>query len=438
MSLHNRIVWHEGLFIRPQHFQQQERHWEYQLHNRFHAVDNFGFGLLQLLISQEHLQIGQIALIQGSVLFADGSFCRFPDEDSLPAALTIPATTRPNQRIFLALTLNTPGSVFQSTERYQQHQRPIADLHSPGHSDIEITLHRLHPCLQLEEQPETGYTRIPIARLLGHRADGALILDPDFMPCGLAVHAIAPLQRALFEICGLVSERANSLSQRVAAPRQQEIAEWHDFLLLQLLHRQQALLDHLRQLPNLHPERLFSALIQLHAELATLMAEQNRPASLPAYQHSDPGSCFIPLLNALRQALGTLVAPRVLALPLQLQPFGLRVAALHEARELGPVDLILAVKAHLPLEQLRLQFPQQSKVAHPEQIRELIALQLPGVPLLALPVVPRHLPYHAGFSYFQLDQQHPDWSRLATGTQLAIHVAGEFPGLELQLWAIRG
>jgi type VI secretion system protein ImpJ len=53
-------------------------------------------------------------------------------------------------------------------------------------------------------------------------------------------------------------------------------------------------------------------------------------------------------------------------------------------------------------------------------------------------VVPRHLPYHAGFSYFQLDQQHPDWSRLAMGTQLAIHIAGEFPGLELQLWAIRG
>ncbi len=134
MSLHNRIVWHEGLFIRPQHFQQQERHWEYQLHNRLSAVDNFSSGLLQLLISQEHLQIGQIALIQGSALFADGSFCRFPDEDSLPAALTISTTTRPNQRIFLALALNTPGSGARLTERYQQHQQPIADLQRQGHS----------------------------------------------------------------------------------------------------------------------------------------------------------------------------------------------------------------------------------------------------------------------------------------------------------------
>ena len=88
---------------------------------------------------------------------------------------------------------------------------------------------------------------------------------------------------------------------------------------------------------------------------------------------------------------------------------------------LGPIALVLAVKAQLPVEQLQQQFPLQSKIADPERIRERIALQLPGVALRHLPVAPRHLPYHAGFSYFEL----------------ALHVAGEFPGLELQLWAIR-
>ena len=104
---------------------------------------------------------------------------------------------------------------------------------------------------------------------------------------------------------------------------------------------------------------------------------------------------------------------------------------------LGPIALVLAVKAQLPVEQLQQQFPLQSKIADPEQIRERIALQLPGVALRHLPVAPRHLPYHAGFSYFELDQQHPDWTPLIRSAQLALHVAGEFPGLELQLWAIR-
>lgn len=111
---------------------------------------------------------------------------------------------------------------------------------------------------------------------------------------------------------------------------------------------------------------------------------------------------------------------------------------MHELESLTQVALVLAVKAQLPQEQLHRQFPQQSKVATPERIHELIALQLPGIPLQALPVVPRHLPYHAGFSYFLLDLQSPEWLGLSQSTQLALHVAGEFPALELQLWAIRG
>ncbi len=436
MSSHNSVVWHEGLFIRPQHFQQQERYWSDQLHQRVTALGNFSYGVLQLQLSQEHLSIGQLALVQGCALFADGSFCRFPDEDAIPAPLVLPPDTRANQVIYLTLALDNPGPAAREN-RYQQHAHPMVDRQARSAVAVEVSLQRLQPELQLEDQGNTSQTRIPIARLLGHRSDGSLLLDQDFMPCGLVVHAIPTLQRALIEITGLLTARACSLSQRVATPRQQEITEWHDFLLLQLLQRYQLLLQHLQQLPQLHPERLFSTLLQLHAELATLMTESRQPSAIGSYQHQDPGSCFIPLLNAIRTALGTMVTPRALALPLQAAAFGIRLASLHEVATLGPISLILAVKAQLPVEQLQQQFPVQSKIADPEQIRELIALQLPGVPLRHLPVAPRHLPYHAGFSYFQLDQQLPEWAQLTRNSQLALHVAGDFPGLELQLWAIR-
>ena len=437
MSSHNRVVWHEGLFIRPQHFQQQERYWNDQLHQRVTALGNFSYGVLQLQLSQEHLSIGQLALVQGCALFADGSFCRFPDEDVLPAPLVLPPDTRANQVIYLALALDGPDTTATTVSRYQQHTHPVADRQAQSATPVEVTLQRLQPELQLEDQANTGQTRIPIARLLGQRNDGSLLLDPDFMPCSLVVHAIPTLQRALFEVSGLLGTRAQTLSQRLATPRQQEITEWHDFLLLQLLQRYQVLLQHLQQLPQLHPEQLFSTLLQLHAELATLMTESRQPSAIGSYQHQDPGSCFIPLLNAIRTSLGTIVTPRALAVPLQAATFGIRVASLHEVATLGPITLVLAVKAQLPVEQLQQQFPVQSKIADPEQIRELIALQLPGVPLRHLPVAPRHLPYHAGFSYFQLDQQRPEWAQLTRNPQLALHVAGEFPGLELQLWAIR-
>jgi type VI secretion system protein ImpJ len=70
-------------------------------------------------------------------------------------------------------------------------------------------------------------------------------------------------------------------------------------------------------------------------------------------------------------------------------------------------------------------------------LESLASLQLPGITLLPLPVAPRHLPFHAGFSYFELDRHHPGWQNLRSGSGFGFHIAGEFQELELQFWAIR-
>jgi type VI secretion system protein ImpJ len=72
-----------------------------------------------------------------------------------------------------------------------------------------------------------------------------------------------------------------------------------------------------------------------------------------------------------------------------------------------------------------------------EKIRDLVNLQLPGIRLRALPVAPRQLPFHAGFTYFELDDSHEGWQALQTSAGMALHVAGDFPGLTMECWAIR-
>jgi type VI secretion system protein ImpJ len=53
-------------------------------------------------------------------------------------------------------------------------------------------------------------------------------------------------------------------------------------------------------------------------------------------------------------------------------------------------------------------------------------------------VAPRQIPYHAGFNYFELDTRNNElWKQLEASGGLAMHIAGEFPGLELEFWAIR-
>ena len=51
--------------------------------------------------------------------------------------------------------------------------------------------------------------------------------------------------------------------------------------------------------------------------------------------------------------------------------------------------------------------------------------------------VPRQLPYHAGYTYFELDKSSIEWQALTNSAAIAIHVAGDFSNLSLQLWAVK-
>ena len=55
----------------------------------------------------------------------------------------------------------------------------------------------------------------------------------------------------------------------------------------------------------------------------------------------------------------------------------------------------------------------------------------------ALATAPRELPYHAGFSYFEIDKSSELWQDLEDSSGLAIHLAGDFPDLQMECWAIK-
>lgn len=442
MSSRNRVIWREGLFIKPQHFQQQQRHSDYALHARLSALSDYFYGLQSLAINEDYLGFGRIALVGATGILPDGTVFNIPNDDVLPTPLEVTDASVANQKVYLALPLSVSGvnevnQGGQVATRLQAHRHDVRDLHSEGGDVVSLEVGRVSLRLMLEREDRSAYASLAIARILDKRPDGGLVLDPNFMPCSISVSAIPTLKRFLGESAGLVAERARSLSQRIAAPGQQGVADVAEFMMLQLLNRAQPQLSHLARLGTLHPERLHESLVQLCGELMTFTDESRLPPEFPAYRHDDQQVSFEPVMLALRQALSTVLSPRAVSIQLRKHQYGIMVAMVNESELMTRADFVLAVRARMPQEQLRKQLLQQTKVASSDKIRELISLQLPGIPLLPLPVAPRQLPYHAGYSYFQLDRQSPAWQMLAVGNTLAFHIAGDFPELDMQLWAIR-
>jgi type VI secretion system protein ImpJ len=207
--------------------------------------------------------------------------------------------------------------------------------------------------------------------------------------------------------------------------------------MLLVLNRAEPLLRQYAAAPSVHPWPLYLALLQLAGELATFSSSQRHPPEFPVYRHDDLQRSFLPVVQELRELLSAVIERHAVQIELVDRTHGVRTAIVNDAELLRSAGFVLAVRAQLPAEQVRVRFPAQSKLGPVDRLKDLVNLQLPGITLRSLPVAPRQLPFHAGSHYFELERHGELWKQLERSGSLALHVGGDFPGLELELWALR-
>ena len=445
MTWFNKVVWTEGMFLQPQHFQQHDRHVDYQLRQRFIACMGHAWGFVSISIDDAALALGKLSLNAAQGVLPDGTAFAIPGNDAAPAALDVPGDAR-NERVVLALALQRPGFVESDAEqtagsmgpRYQVAEVQVGDSNTNLDRDASVQIGRLNLKLMLERDAGEGYATIAVARVVERRADNKLVLDAQFIPPMLQAQGHAILDGYVRELCGLLHQRGEALAARLTQPGRGGVAEIADFLLLESVNRSQPVFVQLSQRSVLHPETLYAACLGLAGDLSTFR-DKRRPPAFPEYLHDDLARCFRAVIDDLRQSLSMVMEQTAIPIELQDRKYGIRVAIIPDPELQRTASFVLAVTAQMPGDALRARFPTQVKIGPVERIRDLVNLQLPGVTLRPLPVAPRQIPYHAGFNYFELDTRNNDlWKQLETSGGLAMHIAGEFPGLELEFWAIRG
>jgi type VI secretion system protein ImpJ len=80
----SKILWGEGLFLRPQHFQQQDRYHEQRLHQSVLALHPYAWGVNQLQVDRDALANHSLRVLELSLRFQDGEFYDAPGADDLP------------------------------------------------------------------------------------------------------------------------------------------------------------------------------------------------------------------------------------------------------------------------------------------------------------------------------------------------------------------
>ncbi|QSA96409.1 type VI secretion system baseplate subunit TssK [Methylococcus sp. EFPC2] len=443
MSENNRVVWSEGMFLRPQHFQQHDRYIENLVTSRCRGLRSFDWGYSTLKLDHRQLAIGKLALAECRGAFPDGTPFDLPDDDELPLPLDVPEDAK-NQVVYLALPQRRAESAEIDSEaypdslaRFRLGEREVRDHNAGADGRYAVQVGKLKPRLMLARQERAGYVCLGVSRVIEVRADKTVVLDDRYIPPALNCFGAGLLGAFLRELHGLLHTRGEALAGRVIDAGRGGVAEVADFLLLQAINRYEPLLEHLSATAALHPEDFCRLGLQLAGELATFYKPGKRPVNFPAYNHDDLQATFTPLMEELRQLLGMVLEQNAIQIPLSKPKFGVYAAKRPDIHLLDSAIFVLAVNAQVPPEVLRTHFPPQVKIGPVEDIQTLVRSALPGISIHPLPVAPRQIPYHAGYSYFELNKQSELWKKMSASGGFAIHIGGNFPELEMEFWAIK-
>jgi type VI secretion system protein ImpJ len=444
MTWTNRVVWQEGMFLRAQHFQQQDRWVETLVRERTSTLRAYPWGITQMSIDRDLLATGRFALTSAAGIFEDGTPFIIPGETDHPAPLELADSTR-NALVYLAAPVRQAGAIEVGEDssggaegRYLLNDFEAYDTHSASSQPAPLQVGKLRLRYMLETDERAGYHCIGLGRVMEVTSDRRVRLDDGWIPPALICSATVPLAGLVTEFAGMLNHRGEALAARLTQPGAHGVAEVADFLLLQSINRWQKLLAHWADAGAVHPEDLYTVFVQMAGEFATFTEPTRRPNNYPAYRHEDLQRSFAPVVADLRRSLSAVLEQAAIAIPLQERRYGVRVGAITDRSILRASSFVLVVQADVPTETVRRIFPAQVKIGAVEQIRDLVNVAIPGIAVRPLPVAPRQIPFYAGASYFELDRNSPHWQQMQSSGGFAIHVSGEFPNLRLELWAIRG
>lgn len=442
MSWRTKVVWSEGMLLQPQHLQQAERHADHARHVLLRGTTPCAWGFSELEIDAAALSLGKLALVRAVGVFGDGTVFDMPAVDPLPEPIDIPANMR-DEAVVLALPVRRAGAREADAEGYEELVRhrvleaEVPDSNTTGERTAMLQLGALHTRLLRAGEATDAWTTLNVARVVERRVDNQVQLHRGLVPPLLDVAGHAVVRGWVDELLGLLRQRAEALAGRMTQGGTGGVAEIADFLLLQTVNRYEPLFAHFTRCATLHPLHFYEEALQLAGDLGTFR-DARRSARFGPYVHDDLEATFRPVMDDLRRSLSMVLEQSAIRIELHDRKHGVRVALIPDVDLQRNATFVLAVQSQMAAEALRARFPTQVKIGPVERIRDLVNLQLPGVTLTPMPVAPRQIPFHTGANYFELETRNSElWRQLEQSGGMAMHIAGDFPGLDLAFWAIR-
>ncbi|TCO70526.1 type VI secretion system baseplate subunit TssK [Rhodovulum euryhalinum] len=430
MGERNRVVWSEGLFLRTQHFQQQDRWVEALVRGAMGAAPHQNWGFRRLVLDQAALDAGRVAIEAADGILPDGTPFSLPGTMPAPEPVPVAADT-PAGLVRIAVPLETSGTATiephhadPAGARYRGALVQIRDTVLKGAEPEEIEVAHLQPRLLLPGQEEAGFTTLPVCRIDGLKADGAVAVVDGHLPPSL-VTAAAPWYARFAQEVATGLERISEAHGKVLMAGSGASVE--NLLILELANTARPRIAHMLAQDLFHPSEVYLELAGLAGRMATFGSNSRSLSALPPYDHMDPQPAFEALADTLRSLMLSLRHVETRSRPLEVRKHSKNVWTVR----LGSPDLVtnsrivVRVGSQMSDEKLRQIFVNQATVGAADEFDTLWKSRLPGIPLKPLHSQPREIPYDGDRLCLELDRNSEHWAQLTDAAGFVIGVSGD-------------
>jgi type VI secretion system protein ImpJ len=437
------VLWTKGLLLSPQHLQLHDRYFEDQLEFQMGALSRYPWGFSGLKVDPEALDGGVLSVPEAAGIMEDGLLFAFPEADSAPDSKTLDDYWQADQTSMMAYLAipqyrtgdrNIAAGDSGTRTRFSaemSHQRDD----NTGLAERPVEVARKNLRFLVEGESMEGVITLPVARVL-RDANGALSLDPDFVPPLLdfsaSEHLVGILRRIDSILMGKGAGLGNLRRERSAGLAGFGAADIPNFWLLHTINSHLPEVRHLQNTGPHHPLDVYKVLLSLAGSLTTFSADIH-PGELPSYKHDDLSGCFGALDRTLRDLLDTVIASNAVSIQLQEVEPSVYGASIEDERHLRAVQAYLAVRSDMSDADLMERAPSSIKVASRDEIQRLFSQSVSGVGLTHVSEPPRALPVKLDFRYFRLELSDPLWKAVLMSRSIAVWVASQIPNPELEL-----
>ena len=453
MAMAAKVLWGEGLFLRPQHFQRQDQYHEARLHHTASALHPYLWGVAHMQWDLDALKTGTLRLLALSAILRDGEVIDAPGDgapgsDALPPAIDLDALPPSLQEVtyYAALpVLNReglnytaqPAAATPAPTRFVHAMRATPDLFT-GSAVAEVAYLKKTVRLIPDTEARGSYDCLPLIALR-RTVSGGFEPAPGFIAPSLSIAGAPRLQDLLEHLLDALQAKVAALHGHHREPSRNVIefrsGDVSSFWLLHTASTAAAALMHYVRHPALHPERLYEALLALAGGLLSY-ARHHTLASLPGYDHAQPGACFAALDAIIRELLDTVISSKYFSIALLEAKPSYYLGKLDSGKVDQHTTLYLAIRAAMPAMELVEIVPLRVKVGSPDDVEQCVLTAMPGVKLSHAPQVPAAIPVRPDTYYFALDNRGALYQQMLKAQSISVYVPAGMRDLQLELIAV--